>query len=384
MSVIFAEFGIIVASWATRVASIKHSLKIGDGTLGLALLAIPIAMVIATRFSGRWAHRFGSSVLTAWAMPAMSLSLVVIGGARDLPELIAALAVFGIAMGMADTAINAHAITINGLYPRSVISSFHGYYNVGAMAGGLFGAATLRLGWATSLHLSAAAVVCALVAVALSRRLLPGSADVGDQGMGHESNRRIWTPRVIALGAIVFSTFGCESVAADWSAVYLRDNLHARPGTAAIAFTLFATTMGAMRLSGDQLTRRFNSVRIIQMSAVIAFAGMTLIIFGGSVAVVLFGWALFGTGQGVVVPVAFNAAAGATEAGTAIVVSRVIAVGYLGLMLSPPVVGGLSSVVGLRAALFVPLIFCLIYGSLAPAVGRPARESVTTAVPSSL
>jgi MFS family permease len=106
------------------------------------MTAIPAAMVVATRFSGNLFHRLGSSVMTGWAMSAFSLSALVVGYAQNLPELVIALAILGLALGATDTAMNAHAITVNGLYDRSIISSFHGYYNVGATIGGLIGAAT--------------------------------------------------------------------------------------------------------------------------------------------------------------------------------------------------------------------------------------------------
>ena len=85
--------------------------------------------------------------------------------------------------------------------------------------------------------------------------------------------------RLLALGALAFACLLIEGASADWSAVYLRDELGTTAAVAAIGFTAFSVTMTFGRVFGDRLVDRFGPEAIVRA--------------GGSVAAVGFGLALW-------------------------------------------------------------------------------------------
>ena len=84
------------------------------------------------------------------------------------------------------------------------------------------------------------------------------------------------------------------------------------------------------------------------------------------------GFAVMGIGLAALFPLALRAAATSGQVpGPA--VAAVSAMGYMGLLTGPPVVGLLSEVVGLRAALVLVVVLCATAAALAGAVRAPVR-----------
>ncbi len=182
------------------------------------------------------------------------------------------------------------------------------------------------------------------------------------------------------LGLIAFCSFFAEGAAADWSAVFLRDQAAASAAVAAIGFAGFSLGMAGSRLIGNQLTTAFGPVRVVLTSTVIAAAGLALALVVPIPATGVIGFTLLGAGLGPVVPTVVSAAAGAGLGSLENVVSRVFTIGYFGGVSGPAVIGFTAGQIGLRAALVVPL--CLVTyiatvsGRLSPAAGPDVRDSI--------
>jgi len=114
------------------------------------------------------------------------------------------------------------------------MSSFHALFSLGGVAGALVASGAMSAGLDDVVHV----VVAAPVALAA----------VGG-----------------ALGAM-----------ADWSAVYLRDTLHAAPALAAGGFAGFSLAMAAGRLTGDAVVGRFGGRRVLRVSRAVAAGGLAV------------------------------------------------------------------------------------------------------------
>ncbi|MEU4342496.1 MFS transporter [Nocardia sp. NPDC023852] len=176
---------------------------------------------------------------------------------------------------------------------------------------------------------------------------------------------------VLALAAIAFALLLAEGVAADWSALQMREHLGADAATAALAFGAFSTTMTVGRLATDRVSGAFGPVAVVRYGALIAAIGLALIMVSPWIALSLLGWAMAGLGLSGGVPQIFTAAGNLGSATAATDMSRVFSVGYLGLLAGPTVIGWLTAVVPLTTAMVVPLIAmllcCRYAGVVAPA-----------------
>ena len=109
----FAALGILNGVWAARIPAVKAGLGLSDGALGLALIAAPVGLVLATLAAGRIVDRFGSSRPARVAGALVVVVPVGMGLARNQAELMAALLAYGAVGGTLDVAMNLQAIAVD-------------------------------------------------------------------------------------------------------------------------------------------------------------------------------------------------------------------------------------------------------------------------------
>jgi MFS family permease len=185
---------------------------------------------------------------------------------------------------------------------------------------------------------------------------------------------------VIVLGGIAFAGMLCEGAAADWSAVYLRNSLHAVPAVAGLAYAAFALAMVIVRLSGNRLFTRFAVHRLLSLLAAIGALGFAAGLVIARPASLLVGFAFLGAGLGSVVPMILRAAGAVDNVDTGRAVAAVAGCGWAGYVVGPVVIGEIASTTTLHIALF---LIPVLAGTVAVATGtakalRPTAPSAHT------
>ncbi|WP_433478108.1 MFS transporter [Spirillospora sp. CA-142024] len=377
----FAAHGLLGAAWVARIPQIKEHLGLGEGAMGVALLGAPVGVVAAVRFAGRIVGRWGSATTTTAAGVAGALSLVPLGLAGNLGALIVSLLLMGASLGLMDVAMNAQGVAVERGYGRPIMSGLHGSYSVGTLLAALIGSAAAHADVPVPLHLAAAAGVLTVLVVLGCRGLLDRSADAlpepdedapGARRPGGETYRSGRWPLAL-LGIIGLCSFVGEGAMADWSAVYLRENLGTGPGVAGLGYAGCAVAMTVGRLTGDQVVARFGPVPVLRAGSLVAALGLGLGLAAGDPTAAVAGFTLFGLGAAVVAPVTFSAAGNMPGVPAAAGISRVTGVGYLGLLGGPPVIGFIAQGVGLTWALAVPVVLVGLIVLLAPATATAGR-----------
>lgn len=405
--VVFALNGFLLAMWVVHIPAITDRTGIAHSTLGMFILMLAGAGIVGMRIAGPLADRFGSRTVVAAAAAITSISVLGPGLATGPVSLAIALACFGFGNGALDVSMNTQAVHVERAYDRPIMSAFHALFSGGGFLGSLLGAAAQGAGWDVRLSLSLAAGAGLAITAALVPRLLadtgsaareansdappesgphdhiPESTDHVPPNQRRESET---TPhdgrtaasttapnrsrKVLALAAIAFALLLTEGVAADWSALQVRDHLDVDDATAALAFAAFSCTMTAGRFTTDRVAGAFGRVAVVRYGTLIAAFGLVLIMASGWVPLTLLGWAMCGLGLSGGIPQIFTAAGNLGSTTAATDMSRVFSLGYLGLLAGPSIIGWLTALVPLTAALFVPLIAvllcCRYAGAVAP------------------
>jgi MFS family permease len=191
--------------------------------------------------AGAAAHRYGSRVATALSAPCFGLSLPGVALAPDLIGLGLALLVVGVASGALDVSMNAQGVAVEKRYWAPIMSSLHGMFSLGAMAGAGATGAIAALGVPLLPHFAAIAGLIVLISALACRPMLPATDEAGAAGPGFaRPSLALLLPGVVALAALL-----SEGAVADWSAVYLSRSLGAGTTMAAAAFAAFSLTMAA-------------------------------------------------------------------------------------------------------------------------------------------
>jgi fucose permease len=401
VSAYFLIMGLTTGVWMARIPAVKAQGHLSDGTLGVALFAVPVGLVLGAAAAERLVDRVGSAGLARVCGVASCLLLMTPGLARDLPELMAALLAVGVAGGTLDVAQNAQGVRVEAAYGRPVMTSMHACYSLGAISGSLAGggfawagvaplpsfaaaglAGGIVDGWAGRWLLArkhgpgpegqAAAAPPPVPGAPVSEVPVPGAAAVSEVPLPGAQDARRLRRLIIALGVLGVCGLAGEGAAGDWSAVYLRDNLGAPAAFAALGFAAFSVTMTGGRLAGDRLISRFGTVRLVRWCGLVAAAGLAGGLLTISPYAAVAGFAVFGAGLSVVVPQVFAAGGRADPARPGSGLAKVVGFGYAGMTAGPAVIGAAASRVGLHAALIIPVLLALWIAIAAPALAARA------------
>lgn len=352
LAVFFFGDGLLLGSWASRIPAVQAQAGLTNAGLGLALFASSLGALVAMPVAGRLCERIGSARVTIAAVMVASASLFGASSAGGFLALAVALFGFGAGFGSVNVAANVQGIALERLYGRTILSSFHAAFSVGGLVGAGLGALAARLSMTPRAHLGALALLLTMVGLVMGRRLLPPvAADTA------RTRILVRPPRaLLVLGAAAFCTLLAEGSAADWSAPYLSQAVHAPAAVAGLGYAAFSLAMATSRTYGDRLHSRFGPVTLARAGGVVAASGLSAALVAGSEPVALAGFAAMGSGLGVIVPLLFRAAASAPGLSASVGVAAVSTIGWLGFLAGPPAIGFAAGAVGLRGALAIVVV----------------------------
>ena len=371
VAVVFVLNGAVFASLFARVPDIRSGLGLGNSGLGLLLLvgtsgsvmALPTAGALIRRSSAAAVVRAGG-VLAALGLPTVAVGAQVVG---SVP--LTALGLFGYTVGSSlwDVAMNVEGAAVERGLGRSVMPRFHAAFSLGSVGGA--GLAVLLAAAEVPMlaHVAGAGLLCLGVLVA-TRAFLPADPDshVG-------SVRNAWRdPRTVGIGLMVLAFALTEGSANDWLALALIDGYDAPRWLGVAGFAAFVTAMTTGRLVGTTFLDRYGRVPVLQATAVLAFAGLMLLVFGPHPVVVGAGVLLWGLGASLGFPVGMSAGAD-DPALAAARVSVVSTIGYAAFLVGPPMLGFLGDRVGTLHSLLVVAVLLVPTFFLVPVAREPER-----------
>ncbi|PPK70888.1 MFS transporter [Actinokineospora auranticolor] len=352
---VFLTNGALFAAVVPRIPEIKDDLGLSNAALGTALAAMPLGALLAGLFASTVIRWWCSSRVATLGIVALAVATIGIALAPSWLALAAALFAAGALDSIVDVAQNTHGMRVQRRYGRSIVNSFHALWSIGAVTGGLMGAAAAGLGVPVLVHLVVAGALFSAVAVVCFRFMLPGDDDEERTEPAVAPGRRRFPAAVVRLVLAfgVLSACGAlvEDAGSSWGAVYLSGSLGTGAATAGMAYVALQVAMTTGRLLGDRVTDRFGQERVVRFGGLLSAAGMALALAFQTVPTTLGGFALAGLGASTQIPAAMHSAdelPGLPSGLGLMVVSWMLRVG---LLVSPPLVGLLADATSLRVAL---------------------------------
>jgi predicted MFS family arabinose efflux permease len=372
ISLMFGIAGMTIGTWTARIPAIQHNIGMADSKLSVCLLILAVGGLVGMRAAGRLVDRHGST--TVMVLPSLALggALLLTAHAPTWTTLAAALLTFGILHGILNVGMNAAAVSCQTAYGRPIMTSFHALFSIGGMLGALLAAAFAHIGLSIADAFAAVAVVSTATAGWAIHRLIPApvsSLNRQESTATAALARRRPRTRILLLGLLAFSALISEGAAADWASTYLT-RLGATPAMAATAYAAFAASMTIGRLIGDRLTAAVAPAALLRSCGLIGGGGFALGLIGGTPLAAIAGFAALGAGLACVVPTIYSTAGGLDPVRPGAALSRVAALGYLGYVSGPAIIGGAAMHVGLGNALFILPALATLLVIAAPVVHR--------------
>jgi MFS family permease len=376
VAALFLTNGALFANLLPRYPEIKTDLQLSNAVYGAAIAAFSGGALVAGLTAGALIRRFHSSRVAVVCTIGIGVFAVVAGLASSPIVLAAALFIAGASDAVTDVAQNAHGLRVQRNYGRSIINSFHAVWAVGAILGGLMGAAAIALHISRATHLAIAAVVFSAVVVIAYPYLLRGpdhddhpSARTGGGGAaGVGVYLTLFAMVVIAIaGATV------EDAGSSWATLYIRDSLGAPGPVAAFGYVALVGFMFVGRLIGDRLVDRFGERAVARAGGFIAAAGMGCALAFPTVPGTIAGFAAAGLGVATLIPAAMHGAdqLPGMRPGTGLTaVTWLMRVGFFG---APLIVGVIADATSLRVGLLSVPVAGVLVMALASALNRRRR-----------
>ncbi|WP_017242200.1 MFS transporter [Streptomyces sp. SS] len=377
VAAVFCVHGSVTGSFATRIPWIQEHAGVSAGQLGLALAFPALGASLAMPLAGAVSHRFGARTALRGLLTLWTLALILPSLAPNVWGLCGALFVYGATAGMSDVAMNALGVETETRLGKSIMSSLHGMWSVGALLGSAAGTVAAHLGGDARIH----HLIAALVLTALGLVFCQGVLDVRSTPDEEPPPRFSLPPKsALIIGAVGFCGVFAEGASLDWSAVYLRDELGSSAGLAAASTTAFALTMAVARLVGDRVVDRFGAVRTVRVGGAVATLGGLMVVLAPHAAVAMAGFGLIGLGIAVVVPLAF-AAAGRSGPNPSQAIAGVATITYTSGLIAPSAIGGIADATSLvfSFGLVTLLAFGLVLGAGVLRTGGRKTASATPA-----
>ncbi|MBV7409825.1 MFS transporter [Maritimibacter sp. DP1N21-5] len=367
----FALNGVLLGTWASRVPTYVERLDLTEGALGVLLLFMGIGALVSFPVAGSVADQRGAVRVTRWLTVAYLVTTLCVGLAGTPLALGMALFVFGMSHGAMDVTMNSWATEVERHMGRSVMSSFHAMWSLGAGVGAAGGYLATSLGAPTWPHFGAVVVIAAVVLGPLL--LLPWTSRVRPTGSAAPA---FALPRgaLILVGVMALAAGLGEGAAVDWSAVFLRDVLLVGEAQATLAYTVFSVTMVVMRLNVDWLINRFGPITMAHLSGAFAASGYLVCALAPSLWVALAGFVLMGMGYAAVIPMAFSRAANDPEVSAGQAIASVATLGYGALLLGPPVIGFVAHATSLRLSFGLVAVIALVIVAFSGALRPGPRQ----------
>jgi MFS family permease len=387
----------------THLPQFTDRYHVSDGTVTLIVLTVTVLAGVGSLLSEVLAGATSSRTALRCGLLVVALAGAVIGLAPGLPVFVAGFAVYGIGVGAVDAAGNMQAVAVQHRYGRSIITSFHAAWSGAAIAGALYVAGGERIGISLAGSiLPVAGIVLVIILIggpfllppeaeqSLEPRVEPAVPKISDD-TGTTGGFRISVTRgpLLMLGLAMTCFWAVDSGVSNWSALYLRDLLHASDSTAALGFALYQSMALVSRLAGDPTVRRFGAVATVRAGALVGLTGTILVVLAPGPAVAIAGFGLAGLGLPVIAPLCFSAAGAAVRAeqqgatpqdeATAVdsVVARLNVFNYLGSLVGAVLVGAVATFSDLRAGFVVPVLLAGSVFFLARAFAPAPAEAPT-------
>ncbi|WP_432713319.1 MFS transporter [Pedobacter sp.] len=347
LSLFFFMSGISFSTWASRIPTIKTFFNFNEAELGTILLALPIGSLLGLPLSGWLVSRFNSRVPLAVGYGLNMVSLALIGFAQSTFTLVIAVMIFAFTTRIFNISVNTQAITLQKLYDKKIIGSFHGYWSTGGIAGIALSTLFIALNISMQLHF----VIVGMLALAATLYAYQFLLKDDRSTTGNKIMIRKPDPYIFFLGLIVFCSAICEGGMFDWSGIYFQEVIKVKIFT--YGYLIFMTFMALSRFLSDAIIDRIGMQATYIMCSLFIVMGILLSTVFPYFWTAMIGFSLVGFGTAAVVPMSYALAGSSRKYSPGLAISIIATYSITGMLIGPPLIGYLAHAFGLRVSFIV-------------------------------
>ena len=351
----FFAAGFAMGCCAPFFPFIKENVSADKSEFGLLLLCLGIGAIIAMPITGIVSARRGSKpmILLGGFLMALLIPILVVVETQSILAIIIFL--LGASLGTLDVAMNVHAVEVEKIEKRSLMSNFHAQFSIGGLIGA--GLMTVFLFFGFSILISSfisASITFTAMTLTVNRLLNVSTVE----------KTKFMLPKGVVILLAIFAAiiFLIEGAVVDWGALLIIDSELTTPKSAGIGYILFSVAMVIDRLLGDEIVKAIGEFKVLIFGVIITILGILIIVLSNITIIALSGFMFIGLGVANLVPIFFSAAGRQSVMPPAIAIASVTTTGYAGILLGPVIIGYVAEVTSLSIgfSILIPLIVLIV------------------------
>lgn len=384
ISLLFLLNGASFCAIMPRYPELVESIGLTNTAFGLAVGIGPVGGLLAGLGAAGLMRRFGSARVAVLAQVIASTTHLAVYISGSWLWLAAALVLAMAADSITDISMNAHGMRVERRYRRSIMNSYHGWWSLGAVAGGLIGSTFAQLGVPLWVQGVIGLVIFGALAAGSLRFMLSGDdateraperapatagpsagsgaevpADVAPGGLRIAGMSMRALGLISALGMVLVFAGSTEDAGNTWGALFMTSTFAATPFFAGMAFVALQGAQTIGRFTGDAVVDRLGDRATARLGALVGALGMSLAMLVPHPVTALIGFAAAGWGVATLFPSAFRAADDMPGVPHGVGITVVGWFARLGFFVTPPIVGALGDAFTLRYALWIVPLYML-------------------------
>lgn len=336
----FFATGFGLASWAPLIPFVKERAGLNDAQLGLLLLCLGIGSVIAMPLTGWLSARYGSKPMIIIGGLGFGLLFPFLVISHEPWALAATLLGLGACAGTLDVSMNVHAVEVERMAGKPIMSAFHGLFSVGGILGAGGVTLLLSLGLPPLICGFASGVIAFIAILFAWPRLLSARGEPVKLVMPHGV--------VVLLAILIAIMFLVEGAILDWGALLLIEMDLASAARGGLGYVVFSVAMTIGRLYGDAIVIKIGNKNTLVYGSLLAIFGFAVLLLSSHIIQAMLGFALIGFGSSNLVPVVFRLAGEQKIMPSTLAIAAVTTTGYAGILLGPALIGFISQVTSLK------------------------------------
>ncbi|WP_367754615.1 MFS transporter [Flavobacterium sp. WC2430] len=354
-TVFFFISGFGYSSWASRIPAIKAQLHLSEAQFGAVLFAFPVGLMLTMPFTGSLLNRYSSRYCMLLGAILFNIVLALPGFAAFVWQLVIILLIFGSSRNILNLSMNAQALEVQKLYPKSIMTTFHAVWSLAGFVGAGLGYVMVTQKIDPSFHLLGVSVAM----MAVTAWIYPQTIHTEPV---KEKKKFFSMPdkNLIKFAVICFVSMACENTMYDWSGIYFQNILHASPKWTTAAFVFFMTAVTLGRLLGDYAVFKYGIKPILFYSGIFISSGFLICFLFPFISTTIIGYFLIGIGVSCVVPLVFSIAGKSKSLSNGSALTSISTIGYLGFLIVPPMVGFISQISSMKWAFLIMALLGII------------------------
>jgi predicted MFS family arabinose efflux permease len=345
---LYSCFSLIFSTWVTYIPYIADKLNITEGKIGGALFFMACGSLTMLPISNKLTDKLGVGRQAFFGFVGYALAMYGMFLAPNYGSLCIALFIFGNMSSIFAISLNSLTAIIERNAGMYIMTGSHGFWSLGGIVGASTGSFIAGLLHRPLLHITLLIVVLISLQLWLKKEYFHIRSD----HQPREKHQKFPFKPLLAIASIAIIMMVSEGAIADWSALYLKNVVEIKRQFIGLGYALFSMGMAIGRFTGDSLSRRLGSYRLLRLAI-----GTSLIGFVGVLLSLPFttmpGFFVIGLGFSIIVPEVYRLASNIKGIKTADGVSFISATANVGFLTGPVLLGFIAELHTLQTSFIV-------------------------------